>query len=283
MGLLDNLQSRVDKIREEENKKNVQLQDEEAFYESQLKPVMIRVQDYFATIIENLNIVAPEVYASYPLNPVEKTGVLLKQSEYSIHSDSGRHPHQVEILAICNMVGPLEFYVPTKDGASNYDDLLESYGIPFHRKNKLDAMFEIRGATFLLEGPIKSHIIVSTNAAEKCINIFVRNIESQPIKRYKFDPGKVDEKLLERLARLLVREETTLVEVKLCETFRDELQAQLEEEKRLRAAALEEAYAEIEAERREAENARLVNRTKHAISKGNDKVSKLISKFRRLD
>jgi hypothetical protein len=281
MGLLDNLQSQVDKIREEENQQNAQLQVQEAYYESHLKPVMIRVHEYFATIIKNLNIVEPEISTSYPLNPVETAGILVKQSDYRFHSDSGRHPHQIDILAHCNFVRPMEFYVPTKHGAANYSDLLESYGFPYHRKNKLDMMYDICGATFHLEGPIEAHIRVSANLAEKCINIFVRNIESNPIKKYRVPPEKVDDDLLERLARLLIREESTLVEVKVCQSVRDEFQLQLEEHKRLEEAAIAKAYAEIQVERQEAEDAKLVNRTKRAIEKGNKKIFELISNMRR--
>jgi hypothetical protein len=85
---------------------------------------------------------------------------------------------------------------------------------------------------------------------------------------------------LERLARLLLREESKLVEVQVCDDVRDELRRQVEEDKRRNEEDLAQAYEYIEAERLAEEDARLINRTKRAMTEGVDKVSKAIKKLK---
>jgi hypothetical protein len=283
MGLLNDLQSQVDKIKDEEARKNADLREQEAYYDEHLKPVMIRAHDYFSEIVENLNIVLPEIYPVYSLNPMDRNGVTLKQDNYLFNADNARHPRQIDVLTICNLEKSVEFYVPTKEGASIHSDLLQSYQFPHHRKNKLDKLHEICGATFLLEGPMRAHIKISANPAEKCIYILLRNLENQPVKSYKFSPERVDESLLERLARMLIREESLLVEVKVCDKVREDLKRKVEQEKQQREHDLAEAYAQIESEKLEAENAKLINRTTRAVAKKNKRFFERISKKLRLD
>ena len=210
MSLLENLQSQVKKITEEESKKSGNFLEQEAFYENHLKHVMVRVHNYFEKIVENLNIVAPDIYPSYPLNPMERKGVTLEQADYAYSYDNGRHPRQIDILTICNLKRPIEFYVPTADAVLNHSNLLESYQFPHHRKIKLDKLYNICGATFILEGPMKAQIRISANSSEKCIDVFLWNIEKKPFRKYRFSPEKVDDQLLQRLARMLIRKESVL-------------------------------------------------------------------------
>ena len=119
---------------------------------------------------------------------------------------------------------------------------------------------------------------ILAHAADRCVYIDLQNIEDQPLKRYKFVPEKVDDELLERLARLLVREESQLVEVKLSEDVRDELRRQLELEKRRNEEELAEALAYREAERLAEEHAKLINRAKRAVVGATAHVLKVLSR-----
>ena len=278
MTLLDNLSSQVERIREKEARKHAELKEQEAYYESAIKPAMLQAHDYFEEVVESLNIIKPDIFVKYPLDPSRFKAVTLKQEDYFFHSDSSRHPRQVDILAHCILEREKEFYVPTIEGASTLSDLLNEYQFPHHRKNKLDQSYNIRGATFILEGPMKVHIRISANLVDKCINVLLRNLEDQPHKRYRFDPESVNDELLERLANILIREETKLVEVEVSDAFRRELQHQIEAAKREKAEELAEAYAEIEVAKQLAEESKFTQRAKRAISKGNYELTRLISK-----
>jgi hypothetical protein len=283
MGLLDDLHTQVEKIRDEEARKNAELKAQEAFYELRLKHVMQRAHKYLEEVVESLNIIAPDIYVSYPLDPSRPKGVSLRQADYFFNSDNSRHPRQIDILAHCSLTEPVEFYVPTNDAASKQTEYLQSCQFPHDRRNKLDKLYNVCGATFTLEGPMKVHIRLLANPAEKCVNIHLRNLESEPVKKYKIAPEKVNEELLERLARLLIRDETHLVEVQIDEDFRSELRRKIEEDNLAKERDLAQAYAEIEADRlREKEAKKLMNRARRTVSRGKHEFLKLVSKAQAL-
>lgn len=282
MGLLDDLHNQVQKIRDEEARRNAELKEEEAFYELRLKHVMQKAHKYLEEMVESLNIISPDIEVSYPLDPSEPNGVSLKQTQYLFSSDNSRHPRQIDILAHCILAEPVEISVPTGDAASRQSDYLQECQFPHHRKNKLDKLYNICGATFILEGPMKVHIRVLANAADKCVYIQLRNLESNPLKKYKLAPEKLNEELLERLGRMLIREESQLVEVNVSQDFRSELQEQIKRDKHSKEQDLALAYAEIEAEKLQAEEAKLVNRAKRAMIKGNQELLSIILKAPKL-
>lgn len=278
MGLLDDLQSEVKKLKEDDLKQDAELRAQEEFYDAQLKPVMVRAYDYFSEIVENLKIVAPDIRPNYPIDPQEREGITLNQSDYQFDFDNVKNPRQINIYCTCTLEQPREFHVPTKDAVLKYAELLKSYGFPHHCKNHLDKLYNIRGGTFLLEGPLNIHIRILAHPADRCIYLIFRNLEDQPNKRYKFLPEAVDDVLLERLARVLIREESKLVEVQVSDGVRGELRRQLEQEKNRNEEDLAQAYLDMEAEKLAEEEAKLINRTKRAIAEGVDKVSKIIKK-----
>ena len=126
---------------------------------------------------------------------------------------------------------------------------------------------------------MKVHARISADAVDRCVYIDLQNIEDQPFKRYKFLPEKIDDDLLERLARLLIREESKLVEIKLSDDVRDELRRKLALEKRRNEEALAEADQADEAAEADAEAAawaarRFTRKAKKRTQKGGWKINK---------
>lgn len=241
---------------------------------------MLRAYQYFSDIVENLNIVAPDINPGYPLNPLLKEEVALKQGDYKFNFDNGKTPHQIDIRCSCTLERPQEFHVPTKDAALRYEELLESHKFPYHRKDHRDRKHNIRGATFILEGPMKVHMRIHARSADRCIYIDLRNLEDQPVKRYKFPPEKVDDELLERLARLLIREESRLVEVSIDDDYRDELRRRIELDKRRDEEVLAAARAHLEAEKQAEEDAKMTNRARRAVAERADEVLKIFQRLK---
>jgi hypothetical protein len=267
MGLLDDLQVEVKHIRAAELDQNAELEAQKEFYSVHLRPAMLRAYEYCSELVESLNVIASDIKVSYPLNPSLKNGVSLQQSDYKFSSDCGKSPRQVDILCSCNLEHRQEFYVRTEEAAEKLSDLLESFKFPYHRKNTLDKRYNIRGANFILEGPMKVHIRILAHAADRCVYIGLRNLEDQPIKRYKFAPEKLSNESLERLARLLIREELFLVEAKqVPDDVRDELRRQVELDKIREEEDLAQAHADLEAERLAEKEAKLVNRIRRKVA-----------------
>ena len=280
MGILDELDIKVEEIRAEQLRRDLELEAQQKYYLEELRPLMLQAQQYLYDIVQKLNMVSPEIKPSYPLNPLSKQPISFNQTDYQIESDSQTSPHQIDIFCNCTLEETHEFFVPTRDAASRYAELLHTYNFYHHRKDSLDGHFEVRGGTFFLEGPMHVRIRIVANAEERCIQIILRNLEESPVKQYKFSPDKFTPALLQRLARLLVREETTLVEVALSGDYRERLRRQLEEERRKKEEDLEKAFAEQEMQRIEEENARFRNRAKRAAIDFVARSSSYLSQYR---
>ena len=122
------------------------------------------------------------------------------------------------------------------------------------------------------------HIRIAASPADKRIHIGLRNIGGKPVKRYKFLPESVDSQLLERLAKLLVREVSQLTEVKVYGNFRDKLRHQMELEKRQNENEQAQAYAHQESVRQSEKNATLINRVRRAFAEETRRIMGLLSK-----
>lgn len=276
MGLLDDLQARADKLRLNEQQRHQNLQLEKDFYEAELKPAMLMAYEYLSKLIENLNLVKPKITAHYPLNPENKAGIILNQTDYEFIFDHGEKPHQLDIRCVCTLDRPVEFFLPSKTAVLNHSELLDDYRFFYHRRDRRDQTYDVSGATFILEGPMPVHIRIEANPVDRCIYVHLRNLEPQPYKRYKFSAEKFDADLLERIAKVLVREESMLVEVEVSEDFRSELRRRLEIENRRKEEELAKAYAEMEAEEQAELEAKPSFRAKKALlEKGRELETKL--------
>jgi hypothetical protein len=278
MGLLDDLKTEVVKKQQQESEHNTELTTQDEFYQQQLQSVMLRARDYLSEVVENLNAVAPEIYREYPLDPSLPDGIKLRQADYVFREDDSLNPRQLDLTCTCTLEKGHQFIAPTKEAVSRCAEMLESYKFPHHCRNKLDERHAVASATFILEGPMKVHIRLLAHPEDRCIYIFLQNIEDLPLKRYKFLPEKVDAELLDRLARVLVRKESKLVEVKLSDDVRDELRRKLELEKRGQEEELARAHAYREAEKLAEEEAKLANRARRGLARAAGEVLQVFSK-----
>jgi hypothetical protein len=278
MALLDDLKSQAADIKATEAALRAEQQAQEEFYTLSLRPVMIKARDYFDEIIRNLCIIDPSIECSYPFDPISQVArVAFTQSEYSFDYDDSRNPHQLYIRCICRLQKPTEFYVPTKEGVEQYAKMLNDYALPFHQKNQLDKRYDIRGATFILDEALPTQIRVLSSPVDHCIYVDFRNFEETPFARYRFNPDQLTIEMLEKIARVLLRKEAKLVSFDVSEEFRGELQKQLEVDRLTKEKDVAEGLSYLEVERQGEEEARLINRTKSALSSGTQRVVAAIS------
>lgn len=275
MGLLDDLKKEAEAKEEQGRQRDAEAAARDAFYEEQLRPVMQHAHRYLEELAATLNTIEREIPVPYRLDPPEKQKLAMKHGRYVFKGDEYDRPEKLILFCDCVLEERTEFYVTGRTAVSRYAALLEGHKIPHHTKNELDQAHEVANATFALEGPLRVQIRLLASAEDRCIYIDLLNLEAQPTKRYKLAPEKVDEALLDRLARMLIREESVLVEVKISDDTRAELRRKLEEEKRRLAEEQARADAAAEAERQAEEEARLINRAKRSVTDG---LKKILSK-----
>jgi hypothetical protein len=275
VGLLDDLKKEVEDKEEEARQQDAALKAQQEFYATQLRPAMQRAHTYFAELVETLNTLDREVKVPYALAPPKERPLELKHGQYVFRSDDYENPYKLFITCDCAFEQSMEYVVDTNSAVASYAALLEEHKIPHDTKNRLDESHAIVSATFTVDGPLKVQMRLLASEEDQCIYIDLLNLDVLPVKRYKFTPQQIDDALLDRLARLLVREESRLIEVKVSEQTRAELQRKLAEEKRRLEEEQAAAEAHREAERQAEEEAKLINRAKRSVSGG---LKKILSK-----
>lgn len=268
MALRDDLKKEVEEIQAKQRDEEARHKADQEYYLEHLKPAMQRALQYFNEVVANLVIVSPKVNPKYPLNPTLKNGVALNQSEYKFRTDDGKNPREIDVLCVAKLDRPMDFFVNSKEGADKHAALLNRYDFAHHRKNYLDRHYNVRGATFYLEGPMRVYFRIIASAADRCVYIDFRNLEDQPSNRYSFAPEQLDESLCDQLSYVLLRKEPYLIPPKVGEVARGELRRQIDIETQRKEEDLADAYQEREANRKAEQDALLVNRTKRAFFKG---------------
>lgn len=268
MALRDELRKEVADIKSQQQRESEKREADEAYYKEQLMPAMAQVHAYFSEVISNLQIIVPEVFPSYPLNAISENDVKLRQCDYKYRVDDGKAPREVDVLCQAVLDRPIDFYVPTRERAEKHSALLDAYDFAYHRKNFLDKHFNIKGATFFLEGPMHINIRISASAQDRCLYIDLRNLGDQKSKRYKFQAKDFTEEFFDRLANLLLHKEAYLIPPKVDRVRREELRRQLDIENEQKEKDLAAAL-ELQEQRKQSEKeAMLRNKTKRAVAEG---------------
>ena len=266
MGVLDDLKKEAQQKAEGEEAAGSDLEAQEAFYASKLQPAMRRAHDYFADLVQALEKAERKVTASYCLDPEQKESVSLLQGKYIFRTDDYDNPRKLIVATECKLDRRREYLVRGRGAVTRYASLLDDHQLPYYTKDELDHSHQVVNATFTLEGPLKVQIRILASPENRCLYIDLLNVEALPTKRYKLPPEKLTDTLLDRLARMLMREESVLVEVKVSDDAREQLREKLEAERRRQAMEQAKVDAAIEAERRAEEEAKLVNRAKKSVT-----------------
>lgn len=281
MSLLADLQSQAAEKRADELALREEQQAQEEFYASKLRPAMIQAREYFDEVVANLRVIGPDIKCKYPLNPESSQGITFHQSDYDFFYDEASNPTQLTIGCICRINRAADFYVPTKARVEKYAELLNSYGLTYHQKNRLDDHYNIRGATFFLDEVLPAKIIIQSHPADRCVYVYLKNFEKAPLKKYSFSPEKLTMELLERIARMLLREETELVKVTVADHFREKLQQQVQSERLKKEREVAQGLAYLDSSKRAEQESRLINRAKSALLARTRKMEMLISRKRK--
>ncbi|MEP4484805.1 MAG: hypothetical protein ABJ013_04175 [Halioglobus sp.] len=249
MSLIESLRSQVLEKESEHAARIAEREAQEAYYQKSLKPAMLSTLTYFSEVVSNLRFLETTSTVELPVSPDTESTVTLEQGNYELLHDDIKNPVCLEIIGECSLVSPQRFHLSTPEQVAHYTEFLDSIQFSYHRKTQLDSFYEIKSATFDLEGPMKVGIRVEASATNRCVYIYLRNLEGMSTRRYQFAPERINSDLLDRLAKLLLRQESKLVKVEVCSNMRSVLREQVEAEKLERDADIARAMQEMLLER----------------------------------
>jgi len=265
MGVLDDLKKEAEQKEQGLAAEGAGRASDEAFYAQVLKPAMRRAHDYLNELVQALEKVERSVSAPYRLDPEQKEPFNLPQGRYVFRADDFEQPRKLIVATECKLDRRREYLVRGRGAVQRYAARLQEHQFPHYTKDELDQAHQVVNATFILEGPLKVQIRLLASPEDRCIYVDLLNVETLPIKRYKLPPEKLDEALLDRLARMLMREESVLIEVKVSDDTRQQLRQKLEEERRRQAEEQAKIDALAAAEQAAEEEARLINRARKSV------------------
>ncbi len=249
MSLLDNLRNEVE-IKESEHAAHMaEREAQQRYYDERLKQPMLQALTYFAEVVKNLKFLDMVTPVGLPIAPDGKSLVAMEQSGYEFIYDDAKNPLRMDIVCECLVSDYQRFFVSNLDKVERYTEFLDGMNLAYHRKTELDSKYDIRNAVFELEGPLKVGVTIKASPSDRAIYVYLRNLEAESEKKYQFSPEKLDADLLERLGRVLLRKEDTLVNIELPEEIRNELAMQVEAEKIERDTQLKVAFEEMRIER----------------------------------
>lgn len=281
MSLMEDLRSQLADKRAAEDASREEQQAQEDFYTSNLRPVMVQAREYFDEIVASVNEIAPDIECRYPLNPDSKQLVSFSQSNLEFFYDDVRNPRKIHINCTCSLKAAAEFFVSTEERVEQYADLLTSHGITFHQKNRLDNSYNIRAATFILDELMPASIAIQSHPVDRCIYVYLRNFTSEALKRHRFSPDQLTPELFDKIARILLRKETELVQVSISTHAREKLKNQVQSEQQAKEKEIAEGLAYLESLRlAEEEEAKLLNRAKKAVLTRTKDMAAIVSSLR---
>lgn len=275
MGLLEDLKDQASKIQADEENEKAGEAEKEVFYQENLRPGMLQAYQYFIDLVAHINIVKPECIVDYPLMPDGQGTISLNQGDYKVLIDSSSNPKKIDIRFYARLEEPVTLGVDSKIEALRYSDYLDSYRIKYHRRDEKNEQYEVVRSEFQIEGPLPLQLRIFANVDQQRIDIISKNFMRPSLERSSFRPEDMNEKLLDRVGKFILRKEDSISSAQISDQALAGIRKKLESEK----AQAEVRRVALEAESESAKKEGGLNfRLKNAVLNQKDKVKNLLGK-----
>jgi len=238
MGILDDLKKEAEAVEAERARETTARQRALGDAEARLEPIMQRLYKYFRDLKQQLAVVEKKVLADYEIKGIGRVEGL-EQGQYGVSTERTERIQRFVFRCVCAKDDVFE--VNQRDSASvaAYRDYLRDNGL----KGKVRDT-EKGGALFMVEPVVPVVVEFIADYEKVAIQIRMRNLRSIGITRYTLTPEKLDEKLQDELAKLVLRAPNRFDELTgnaMSEDDKTRIKRQLQEQ--LRQKQLEEERA----------------------------------------
>lgn len=207
MGVLDDLKKEAEAIAAEKARES----DERAAAldraRQEIAPRLQKAYQYFDELRHHLQLVNREILATYEIRGIGRVDGLL-QGQYGVATE---RPDAVEKFSFrCVCAKPGAFQVNQKDPAAvtSYRDYLRDNGL------KAKVRDTGRGsALFMVQSVVPVVVEFSADVERGAIMLRVRNLTALGVTRHTLTPEQLDAKLLDEIAKAILRTENKFEEV----------------------------------------------------------------------
>lgn len=240
MGFLDDLKNQAaDRKASEEQHKQRQAELEK-FYQESIHPKMVKIYTFLNEMCEHLNYLKSDTQAYYPLR-ADGTLQSLRQGDYKVTIDSAKCIKNITLRFFCELEAPLRFDVEHKERVQRYTDVLESYRMPFTRKDHKDDNYELISANFKVTGPLPVHVIFQGDVENSAILLLLTNFERAGTVKHTLQERHIDDAFFDSFGKYLLRENDKFMSLDISEADKEKIRQQLQIEMQRRQQELEEA------------------------------------------
>lgn len=199
------------------------------YYENSILPVMLSANEYFRAIVEDLNTIESSTTAFFPIGPTGSKDVAFNQADYRFFTDDPTRPRLVSLACTCEMKIPTTRNASSTMEANEFEKRLREMGVNFYRRRQENlSNADTEKSKFTMEGSITAGFELHARPEKRSVELFTRNLESEPRRSYLLKPELLGESLYESLGKLLLRETPILFKVEVDPRVREEFRRQLE-------------------------------------------------------
>ena len=278
MGYLEDLKQEAQTVKAEQQSQETSEQATQS-HAAELRPKLQQIYEYLKDLVEQLNVVNPDLRLSYH---VEGLGQLtgLRQGDYAVSGDDANNLNTVTLTFSCGDGDGERRMLQTadRDAFLRQRDYLWTHNLQFDYKVSATGQ-----ATFLLQPKVTVRIEFVLEPELGKIRCTARNLDRLGKDSYLIEPGAIDASGLDAIAALVLRKSTTLETLTGAglsdqdrARIRDALQKEREELRRHDRIVATIRAAEA---RKAAEN-RPINRLRRGVT---DQVNRCVKKLRRSD
>jgi len=238
MGVLDDLKKEAAAVEAERARETTARQRALNDAQARLEPLMQRAYRYFGELKQHLGVVNKKVLVDYDIQDVGRVEGL-EQGQYGVSTERPEQIQRFMFRFVCSKSGAFEVNQRDAGAVAAYREYLRDNGL------KAKVRDTGKGAALFIVEPVVPVVVEFIADYERnAVRIRMRNMRSIGVTRYTVSLDKFDEKLLDELAKLVLRAPSRFDELTgnaLTETGKVRIKKQLQEQ--LRRKALEDEQA----------------------------------------
>lgn len=240
MGFLDDLKNQAADRKASEDQLKQRQAELEKIYQETIHPKMVNIYKFLTEMCEHLNYLKPDTRAFYPLRP-DGSLQSFKQGDYKVTIDSANCIKNVTLRFFCELDAPLTYDIEHQDRILRYSEVLESYRMPFTRKDYKDDNYELISANFKVTGPLPVHVIFQGDVENSAIKLLLTNFERPGTVKHTLQERHIEAAFFDSFGKYLLRENDKFMSLDISEQDKEKIRQQLQQEMLRRQQELEEA------------------------------------------
>ncbi len=227
MGILDELRDQADRRRSIDQERAERESEQSAYYQNELRPRMRAIYAYLFELVQHVNYLRPDVHVSYELDGLGRLDGFC-QGPYKLTTEGGGNLKRVSLAFECTQDQSLERETSSREELERLKSYFWRNRLPFYANPTAAG----RGARFVFEGRVPVVCAFEVDFAAGAIVLTMRNVDRLGLDRLSFKPEQIDEVLLDRFARFVLRRDDALISLQMSDEERDRIRRMLEEDKR---------------------------------------------------